>query len=155
MHWFFFRILKLFFITGFLLQYLGNWYRTKGPLVNFTIFNTSNKNKAGDINSPWNLLVNIRNVSLNIRNVPFNINNSPIDIDFYFFQVMECASPQDLLSNPQSFFNAMIASQTVKTPSPWEFMAITKETQLQKMNLWTCAAFAVRAQLFKANDVVS
>ena len=55
--WFFFRILKLFFITGFLLQYLGNWYKTNGPLVNFTIFNTSNKNKAGDINSPWNLLV--------------------------------------------------------------------------------------------------
>ena len=55
---FFFRILKLFFITGFLLQYLGKWYRTNGPLVkNFTIFNTSNKNKAGDINSPWNLLV--------------------------------------------------------------------------------------------------
>ena len=54
----FFRILKLFFITGFLLQYLGKWYRTNGPLVNFTIFNTSNKNKAGDINSPWNLLVN-------------------------------------------------------------------------------------------------
>ena len=53
----FFRILKLFFITGFLLQYLGKWYRTNGPLVNFTIFNTSNKNKAGDINSPWNLLV--------------------------------------------------------------------------------------------------
>ena len=55
----FFRILKLFFITGFLLQYLGNWYRTNGPLVNFTIFNTSNKNKAGDINSPWNLLVRL------------------------------------------------------------------------------------------------
>ena len=53
----FFRILKLFFITGFLLQYLGKWYRTNGPLVNFTIFNTSNKNKVGDINSPWNLLV--------------------------------------------------------------------------------------------------
>ena len=53
----FFRILKLFFITGFLFQYLGMWYRTNGPLVNFTIFNTSNKNKAGDINSPWNLLV--------------------------------------------------------------------------------------------------
>ena len=52
-----FRILKLIFITGFLLQYLGKWYRTNGPLVNFTIFNTSNKNKAGDINSPWNLLV--------------------------------------------------------------------------------------------------
>ena len=34
----FFRILKLFFITDFLLQYLGNWYRTNGPLVNFTIF---------------------------------------------------------------------------------------------------------------------
>ena len=57
MHVVFFRILKLFFITGFLLQYVGNWYRTSGPLVNFTIFNTSNKNKAGDINSPWNLLV--------------------------------------------------------------------------------------------------
>ena len=57
MHMVFFRILKLFFITGFLLQYLGIWYRTSGPLVNFTIFNTSNKNKAGDINSPWNLLV--------------------------------------------------------------------------------------------------
>ena len=56
MHVVFFRILKLFFITGFLLQYLGNWYRINGPLVNFTIFNTSNKNKAGDINSPWNLL---------------------------------------------------------------------------------------------------
>ena len=53
----FFRILKLFFITGFLLQYIGKWYRTNGPLDNFTIFNTSNKNKAGDINSPWNLLV--------------------------------------------------------------------------------------------------
>ena len=52
-----FRILKLFFITGFLLQYLGKWYRTNGPLVNLPIFNTSNKNKAGDINSPWNLLV--------------------------------------------------------------------------------------------------
>ena len=48
----FFRILKLFFITGFLFQYLGKWYRTNGPLVNFTIFNTSNKNKAGDIYSP-------------------------------------------------------------------------------------------------------
>ena len=53
----FFRILKLFFITGFLLQYLGKWYRTNGPLVNLPIFNTSNKNKAGDINSLWNLLV--------------------------------------------------------------------------------------------------
>ena len=31
--------------------------RTNGPLVNLPIFNTSNKNKAGDINSPWNLLV--------------------------------------------------------------------------------------------------
>ena len=56
----FFRILKLFFITGFLLQYLGKWYRTNGLLVNSTIFNTSNKNKAGDINSPWNLLVILR-----------------------------------------------------------------------------------------------
>ena len=53
----FFRILKLFFITGFLLQYLGKWCRTNGPLVNLPIFNTSNKNKVGDINSPWNLLV--------------------------------------------------------------------------------------------------
>ena len=53
----FFRILKLFFITDFLLQYLGNWYRTNGPLVNLPIFNSSNKNKAGDINSLWNLLV--------------------------------------------------------------------------------------------------
>ena len=53
----FFRILKLFLIAGFLLQYLGKWYRTNGPLVNLPIFNTSNKNKAGDINSPWNLLV--------------------------------------------------------------------------------------------------
>ena len=53
----FFRILKLFFITGFLLQYLGRWYRTNGPQVNLPIFNTSNKNKAGDINFPWNLLV--------------------------------------------------------------------------------------------------
>ena len=42
-----FRILKLFFITGFLLQYLGKWYRTNGHLVNLAIFNTSNKNKAG------------------------------------------------------------------------------------------------------------
>ena len=53
----FFRILKLFFITCFLLQYLGKWYRTNGPLVNLPIYNTSNKNKAEDINSPWNLLV--------------------------------------------------------------------------------------------------
>ena len=29
----FFRFLKLFFITGFLLQYLGKWYRTNGPLL--------------------------------------------------------------------------------------------------------------------------
>ena len=35
---------------------------TNGPLVNFTIFNTSNKNKAGDINSPWNLLVVSNNI---------------------------------------------------------------------------------------------
>ena len=55
----FFRILKLFFITGFLLQYLGKWYRTNGPLVNLPIFNSSNKNKAGDINSLWNLLVHL------------------------------------------------------------------------------------------------
>ncbi|XP_060566083.1 ATP-binding cassette sub-family C member 5-like, partial [Ruditapes philippinarum] len=33
-------------------------------------------------------------------------------------QVMECASPQDLLTNTNSFFNAMIAAQSVKTPSP-------------------------------------
>ena len=30
---------------------------TNGPLVNLPIFNSSNKNKAGDINSLWNLLV--------------------------------------------------------------------------------------------------
>ena len=53
----FFRILKLFFINGFLLEYLGKWYRTNGPLVNLPIFNSSNKNKAGDINSRWNLLI--------------------------------------------------------------------------------------------------
>ena len=53
----FFRILKLFFIIGFLLWYLGKWYRTNGPLVNLPIFNTSDKNKAGDINSLWDLLV--------------------------------------------------------------------------------------------------
>ena len=53
----FFRILKLFFITGFLLQYLGKWFMTNGPLVNLPIFNSSNKNKVGDINSLWNLLV--------------------------------------------------------------------------------------------------
>ena len=41
----------------FLLQYLGKWYRTNGPLVNLLIFNSSNKHKAGDINSLWNLLV--------------------------------------------------------------------------------------------------
>ena len=57
MHVVFSESWNYFFITGFLLQYLGNWYRTNGPLVNFTIFNTSNKNKAGNINSPWNLLV--------------------------------------------------------------------------------------------------
>ncbi|WAR00011.1 MRP1-like protein [Mya arenaria] len=33
-------------------------------------------------------------------------------------QVMEIGTPQDLLSNPHSFFNGMIAAQTVKTPSP-------------------------------------
>ena len=57
MHVFFFRILKLFFITAFLLQYLIKWYWTNGPVVNLPIFNSSNKNKAGDINSLWNLLV--------------------------------------------------------------------------------------------------
>ena len=51
MHVVSFRILKLFFIAGFLLQYLGKWYRTNGPLVNLPIFNSWNKNKAGDINS--------------------------------------------------------------------------------------------------------
>ena len=55
----FFRVLKLFFITGFLLQYLGKWYRTNVHLVNLPIFNSSNKNKAGDINSLWNLLVQL------------------------------------------------------------------------------------------------
>ena len=57
----FFRILKLFFITGFLLQYLCEWYRTNGPLVNLPIFYSSNKNKVGDINSLWNLLVVLKN----------------------------------------------------------------------------------------------
>ncbi|KAK3610659.1 hypothetical protein CHS0354_028038 [Potamilus streckersoni] len=32
-------------------------------------------------------------------------------------KVMECGSPDELLSNPNSFFNAMISSQTFKTPS--------------------------------------
>ena len=60
----FFRILKLFFISGFLLQYLSKGYRTNAPLVSLPIFNTSNKNKAGDINSSWNLLVIISYVIL-------------------------------------------------------------------------------------------
>ncbi|XP_052280041.1 ATP-binding cassette sub-family C member 5-like [Dreissena polymorpha] len=33
-------------------------------------------------------------------------------------KVMECGSPQELLSNPYSFFNAMVTAQSVKTPSP-------------------------------------
>ncbi|KAL3879125.1 hypothetical protein ACJMK2_031436 [Sinanodonta woodiana] len=32
-------------------------------------------------------------------------------------KIMECGSPDELLSNPNSFFNAMISSQTFKTPS--------------------------------------
>ncbi|KAK3100459.1 hypothetical protein FSP39_020430 [Pinctada imbricata] len=32
-------------------------------------------------------------------------------------QVMETGSPQDLLSDPHSFFNSMMAAQTVKTPT--------------------------------------
>ena len=75
----FFRILKLYFITGFLLQYLGNWYRTNAPLVNFTIFNTSNKNKAGDINSPWNLLVSsVSSVSFLFLCLPCPSLSSPL-----------------------------------------------------------------------------
>ena len=53
----FFQNPEIIFITGFLLQYLCKWYRTSGRLVNLPIFNSSNKNKAGDINSLWNLLV--------------------------------------------------------------------------------------------------
>ena len=63
----FFRILKLFFITGFLLQYLGKWYRTSGPLANLPIFNSSNKIKAGDINSLWNFLVFIAPACSRVR----------------------------------------------------------------------------------------
>ncbi|XP_048775785.2 ATP-binding cassette sub-family C member 5-like [Ostrea edulis] len=33
-------------------------------------------------------------------------------------RVMEMGSPQDLLSNPRSYFNTMLSAQTVKTPSP-------------------------------------
>ena len=55
---FFFLIFSTFLASIFvLLQYLGKWYRTNGPLVKLLIFNSSNKNKAGDINSQWNLLV--------------------------------------------------------------------------------------------------
>ena len=59
---FFFFIFSTFLASiFFLLQYLGKWYRTNfGPLVNLLIFNSSNKNKAGDINSLWNLLVTCR-----------------------------------------------------------------------------------------------
>ena len=57
---FFFFIFSTFLASiFFLLQYLGKWYRTNGPLVNLLIFNSSNKNKAGDINSLWNLLVTL------------------------------------------------------------------------------------------------
>jgi len=31
---------------------------------------------------------------------------------------MECAAPQDLLSDPNSFFNAMITAQMMKAKSP-------------------------------------
>ena len=89
----FFRILKLFFITGFLLQYLGKWYRTNGPLVNLAIFNSSNKNKAGDINSLWNLLVyvDVTPVLLNL-NIPClckqcrsrSVAKKPTDLDLHF-----------------------------------------------------------------------
>ena len=55
---FFFLIFSTFLASiFFLLQYLGKWYRTNGPLVNLLIFNSSNKNKAGDMNSLWNLLI--------------------------------------------------------------------------------------------------
>lgn len=33
-------------------------------------------------------------------------------------KVMEMGSPQDLLSDPRSYFNTMLSAQTVKTPSP-------------------------------------
>ncbi|XP_061163776.1 ATP-binding cassette sub-family C member 5-like [Saccostrea echinata] len=33
-------------------------------------------------------------------------------------RVMEMGSPQDLLSDPNSYFNTMLSAQTVKTPSP-------------------------------------
>ena len=81
----FFRILKLFFITGFLLQYLGKWYRTNGPLVNLPIFNTSNKNKAGGINSPWNLLVS------SVSSLSF-IFVSPLSLSFIFTTIRSSIS---------------------------------------------------------------
>ena len=43
----FFRILKLSFITGFLLQYLGKWYRTNGPLDNLPIFMPRHQESGG------------------------------------------------------------------------------------------------------------
>ena len=52
-----FYFFQIFSFNFFLLHYLDKWYRTSGPLVNLLIFNSSNKNKAGDINSRWNLLV--------------------------------------------------------------------------------------------------
>lgn len=39
-------------------------------------------------------------------------------IYLFYFQVIESGTPQDLLTDQHSFFNAMIAAQTVKTPSP-------------------------------------
>ena len=51
----------------FLLQYLGKWNRTNGPLVNLFIFNSSNENKARDINSLRNLLV-VQDLALYRRN---------------------------------------------------------------------------------------
>ena len=36
---------------------LRDYQVCNGPLINLLMFNSSNKNKAGDINSLWNLLV--------------------------------------------------------------------------------------------------
>ena len=81
---FFQNLVKLFFITGFLLQYLGKWYRTNGPLVNFTIFNTSNKNKARDINSPWNLLVVLFVFFFFAKNVGNSFTTPPLFKESFF-----------------------------------------------------------------------
>lgn len=55
---------------------------------------------------------------------------------------MECASPQDLLSNPHSFFNAMISAQSVKTPSPWPSywinLPVTQLTEIKEKSFLFC-----------------